>query len=170
MLLAFGLVAGCMLLLSVAPRRGATLTIAWDADQRQPQVAGYKVYYGTRSHVYDDFQDAGKAHNCRIGALADRTTYYVAVASYDLTGTESTLSREVAGMARSEWPALALRGAGDRRGCDGGRAAPLPFESAIQFLMSRFRVRLAALFASIPWPVADRGGRLSPNGDGKSPL
>lgn len=145
--MAGGLLVGCVLLLDVAPRRGAMLTIAWDADQRQPQVAGYKVYYGTRSHVYAAFQDAGKAHSCRLGALADRTTYYVAVASYDLTGTESALSGEVAGMARSEWPALALRGAGDRRGCDGGRAGPLPFESAIRFLISRFRVRLAALLA-----------------------
>ena len=74
----------------------AQVTLAWDRNA-EPNVEGYKVYYGTASRDYDWFIDVGDVTSITITDLTDGFTYYFAATAYD-TATpplESTYSDEV---------------------------------------------------------------------------
>ncbi|MDH3973937.1 MAG: RHS domain-containing protein [Deltaproteobacteria bacterium] len=64
-----------------------------------PDIAGYKVSYGTSSGNYAQtlnwsYASAGwRSYN--LSGLTDCTDYYIAVSSYDLSGNESLLSGEL---------------------------------------------------------------------------
>ena len=45
----------------------ADVTLAWNAKQG-PDIAGYRIYYGTCSGIYTSRIDAGKVTNLRIDA------------------------------------------------------------------------------------------------------
>ncbi len=72
----------------------AQTTLAWDANT-QPEVVGYKLYYGTASGAYSGNIDAGKVTQYTISGLQDATTYYFAVTAYDAGRVESSYSNEV---------------------------------------------------------------------------
>ena len=72
----------------------AQVTLAWDANP-EPDIAGYKLYYGTSSGTYGQPQDAGNSTTATISDLAEGTTYYLAVTAYDSSGLESSFSEEV---------------------------------------------------------------------------
>ena len=74
----------------------AQVTLAWDRNA-EPNVEGYKIYYGTLSRDYEWFIDVGDVTSITITDLVDGFTYYFAATAYD-TATpplESTYSDEV---------------------------------------------------------------------------
>lgn len=91
-----GLLA-CFLVLGVAgvrPAAAAQATISWDAVAA-PDLAGYKVHYGTASGAYSTHIDVGNVLNKVIDNLVSNTTYYFVVTAYDSYGGESANSAEV---------------------------------------------------------------------------
>ena len=70
------------------------VSLAW-GNVTDPDLAGYKVYYGTRSRVYDKTIDVGTALTYTTPDLSEGVTYYFAVTSYDISNNESAHSSEV---------------------------------------------------------------------------
>ena len=71
-----------------------TLTLAWDPNL-EPDVAGYKVYYGTQSRDYIHVVDIGHQTSCTISGLTSGEVYYFAVTAYDIDNNESAFSVEI---------------------------------------------------------------------------
>lgn len=72
----------------------AQVTLTWDPNT-EPDLAGYKVYYGTSSRNYEVALDAGNWTSCVIGGLDEGKTYYFAATAYDSFANESDFSQEV---------------------------------------------------------------------------
>ena len=76
------------------------LTLVWDRNP-EPDIAGYKVYYGRVSGDYTKvvtvIPKPGFRPKATIGVTSSRTTYF-AVTAYNTNGVESDLSEEV------HWP------------------------------------------------------------------
>ncbi len=72
----------------------AFLDLAWDPNE-EPDLGGYRVYYGTTSGDYINFVDIGRATRYRLDNLLDDVTYYIALTAYDTAGNESDFSGEV---------------------------------------------------------------------------
>ena len=72
------------------------VTLAWDMNS-EPNVTGYKIYYGTASRNYDWVIDVGKVAEVTITDLPNGATYYFAATAYDNSNPpiESTYSDEV---------------------------------------------------------------------------
>jgi len=72
------------------------VTLAWDMNS-EPNVTGYKIYYGTASRNYDWFIDVGNVTSITITDLPNGSTYYFAATAYDNSNPpiESTHSDEV---------------------------------------------------------------------------
>jgi hypothetical protein len=79
--------------LSAPNAHSAQVNLAWDAST-DPNVVGYKVYYGTSSRSYQAVIDVGKSSTCTISNLAEGVTYYLAATGYDTSGAESDFSNE----------------------------------------------------------------------------
>lgn len=75
---------------SASPR----VLVAWDPNP-EPDIGGYKIYYGTNSQVYDVVVDMGNVTNAIIEDLTPGTTYYFAATAYNTIPLESDLSEEV---------------------------------------------------------------------------
>ena len=85
--------------LSIAPlciqsSYAAQVQLEWDRSL-DPNIAGYKVYYGTRSGDYSYVVDVGCTTSCVIAGLEDKRTYFFAAKAYDGFRTESDFSNEV---------------------------------------------------------------------------
>jgi hypothetical protein len=80
--------------LVVLPRDAASIAFMWDADQ-EPDVVGYKLYYGSASRAYTNHIDVGNVTTSSVAGLANGNTYYFAATAYDSVGLESTYSSEV---------------------------------------------------------------------------
>jgi hypothetical protein len=72
----------------------AQISIEWDANG-EPDLAGYRVYYGTSSGNYTASADVGINTHCVISNLAQGVTYYFAATAYDSEGNESGFSDEI---------------------------------------------------------------------------
>jgi hypothetical protein len=70
------------------------LSLTWDPNN-EPNIAGYKVYYGTVSSDYKFNVDVGKNTIVTISDLELSKTYYFAVTAYDVDGNESNFSAEI---------------------------------------------------------------------------
>ena len=77
-----------------------SVLVRWDT-QAESDLAGWKVYQGTQSRIYDGSKtvDAGMtastgAPYASIPGVGNNVLTYVAVTAYDLTGNESTFSAE----------------------------------------------------------------------------
>jgi fibronectin type 3 domain-containing protein len=70
------------------------VTLAWDPNT-EPQLAGYKVYFGTSTGVYTTTIDVQNVTTYTVTGLAPGQTYYFAVTAYDGSGDESGFSNEV---------------------------------------------------------------------------
>jgi hypothetical protein len=70
------------------------LTIAWDAN-KESDLAGYKLLYGTSSRNYTATIDVGKTTSYTITNLEEGVTYYLAAVAYDTSHNESTFSEEL---------------------------------------------------------------------------
>lgn len=84
---------------------GASFTLAWDPNQ-EPDLAGYKLYYGTSSGSYQQSVDVGNLTQYSLSGLQNGVTYYFAVTAYDTEGYESGYSNEVS--ARENLPPQAF--------------------------------------------------------------
>jgi hypothetical protein len=71
-----------------------SVRLGWDTNN-DPDVAGYKIYYGAASHTYTDVVVVGNTNNGTVTGLVVGTTYYFAATSYNGSGTESPFSKEV---------------------------------------------------------------------------
>ncbi len=80
----------------VSTAQAAHLDLAWDPNS-EPDLGGYKIYYGTESGNYINFIDVGNVTSYTMGSLLDGITYYVAITAYDSAGNESNFSGEVSG-------------------------------------------------------------------------
>jgi hypothetical protein len=80
------------------------IKLAWDPNT-ESDLAGYIVFYGTSSGVYDDCVDVGMgtlsggAISYSLTNLAKGQTYCIAVAAYDTSHNRSYFSNEVCGTA-----------------------------------------------------------------------
>lgn len=73
-----------------------TIGLAWGRNAKrfdEPAVAGYRILIGTSSGVYERAIDVGNvSRHLMRDVLEDAKTYYFVVKSYNVYGTESTLS------------------------------------------------------------------------------
>jgi hypothetical protein len=72
----------------------ASLNVTWDVN-KESDVLGYRVYYGTAPHSYRFSVDVGRETQCEILGVVEDMRYYVAVTAIDYSGNESVYSREV---------------------------------------------------------------------------
>lgn len=78
------------------------VTLAWEANQ-EPDLAGYKVYYGTNPGVYNGTTalegpspiDPGRATTVTFVGLDDTKEHYFTVTAYNFEGKESPYANEV---------------------------------------------------------------------------
>jgi hypothetical protein len=70
-----------------------TVTLVWDSSV-DPNVKGYKIYYGLASHHYTDCVDVKNVTSAQIAISSSGATYYFAATAYDKLGNESDSSNE----------------------------------------------------------------------------
>ncbi|MFX0202564.1 MAG: CFI-box-CTERM domain-containing protein [Candidatus Hodarchaeota archaeon] len=99
------ILAVSLFLLALFPAHlsASSLTLAWDPNT-EPDLAGYKVYYGTRSGDYDDAIDVGDVIQYTVWGLEPETRYYLALTAYDTSWNESDFSWEVSGITGDDPP------------------------------------------------------------------
>jgi len=88
-----------LILMGVLPFAwAAQIRLAWDANS-EPDLTGYKVYYGTASQSYGSPLDVGNVTTYTLTGLTQGQTYYLSVTAYDTSNNESNHSGEVSGAA-----------------------------------------------------------------------
>ena len=91
---------------------GNTVTLAWDANT-EPDLAGYKVYWGRSSGRYDNTPVptvAPSANPTFTTPALPNGTWYFAVTAYSTAGMESGYSNEVSkSIATAPAPPKSLR-------------------------------------------------------------
>jgi hypothetical protein len=70
------------------------VALAWDASPG-PDVAGYRIHYGTQSGVYTAVVDVGPALEGVVHGLTEGRQYYFGASAYNRWDVESVLSAEV---------------------------------------------------------------------------
>ncbi len=91
----FGLFLAFILLLGlIAQAQAAQVTLAWDANS-EPDLAGYKLYYGTSPGTYPNVMSLGLVTTYTVTNLTDGVAYYFALTALDTEGFESGKSNEV---------------------------------------------------------------------------
>jgi hypothetical protein len=72
----------------------ATVTIAWDRNP-EPDIAGYRISYGTVSGAYTNTVDVGNRLEYQIRGVDDGQKYYFVVQAYNSGGAVSPPSSEI---------------------------------------------------------------------------
>ena len=88
-----GVVALGLLGLVSVSEAAQNITLEWNTDS-DPQVTGYRLYYGTASGVYTQAVDVGGLTSATIPLTAG-TTYYAVVTGYNAAAVESLPSTEL---------------------------------------------------------------------------
>jgi hypothetical protein len=76
------------------------ITLAWgpvglnEDGSTLTDLAGYRLYYGISSRVYDDSYDVGDTTTTTLSDVGDGLTYFFAVTAYSTAGRESAYSTE----------------------------------------------------------------------------
>ena len=95
--LGIGFLASALTVLLLSPSASAAqVTLAWNGNG-DPDLAGYKIYYGTASKTYDKSIKVGNVTSFTVTNLT-ANKYYFALTAYDQAGNESGYSNEVS------WP------------------------------------------------------------------
>jgi hypothetical protein len=76
-----------------------TIKLAWDPST-DPDVAGYKVYYGTAPRIYGPGIDVGNVTTYALTGLIKGQKYYITITAYTKSNRESRFSNEVTGVAK----------------------------------------------------------------------
>ena len=87
-----------LLILSCPCTFAAQITLAWDANTA-PDLAGYKIYYGTASGTYESPINVGNVTIYTLTGLALGQTYFIAATAYSTSNSETGYSNEVSGVA-----------------------------------------------------------------------
>ena len=83
-----------LLAMKASAQGGLTATLAWDTSI-SADVAGYNIYYGTRSGVYTNSLSVDAyTTSTQISGLNAGTTYFFAVTAVDSASDESDFSPE----------------------------------------------------------------------------
>jgi hypothetical protein len=88
------LVSFALYSVAVVNANAGQVTLQWNANT-EPDLAGYRVHYGTSSRSYQYSTDVKNSTSCNISGLNSGTTYYFAVTAYDTHQNESRYSDEV---------------------------------------------------------------------------
>jgi hypothetical protein len=72
----------------------ASVDLEWDPNT-EPELAGYKIYWGTSNGNYTSSKDVGNNTLCTIAGLNEGQTYYFAATAYDGDGNESGFSNQI---------------------------------------------------------------------------
>ena len=89
-------------LLSFGNVHAFTVKLRWDPNT-EPDLAGYKLYYGTAPRNYNHTIDLGQVNSYQVDNLEDELKYYFAVTAYDIDGNESGFSNEVSVIELFPW-------------------------------------------------------------------
>ncbi len=81
------------------------VTLSWRANP-EPNIAGYRIYYGTESGNYTQLMVMGKMNSATVRGLLVGQTYYFAVTACDAKGYEGEYSNEVSKTVGQENNAL----------------------------------------------------------------
>ncbi|HEU6449358.1 MAG TPA: fibronectin type III domain-containing protein [Verrucomicrobiae bacterium] len=84
-----------LMMACAAVRGGQNITLKWKGIV-EPDLAGYKLYYGPASGTYTNYFSTGKATNVVLSGLTAGLTYYFAATAYTTNGIESVPSNEIA--------------------------------------------------------------------------
>ncbi len=76
----------------------AQIKLAWDPNT-EPDLAGYKIYWGKSSRSYENSVDVGNVTQYTLTGLTAGETYFIAATAYNLSNNESDFSNEVSGVA-----------------------------------------------------------------------
>jgi fibronectin type 3 domain-containing protein len=87
-------IAACPFMASAAVVPSAGVSLEWSANP-EPDVVGYKVYFGTESQNYTAVIDVVGATKTELPAVSLGSTYYLAVSAYNAAGDESPRSAEL---------------------------------------------------------------------------
>lgn len=85
--------------------RAGDVKLEWDAspDENTETFAGYRMWVGVASGVYNTFYNTGKVLAYTVKNLPEQVHYF-AVTAYDLDGNESDYSNEVFAFATNTEP------------------------------------------------------------------
>ncbi|MDY6987175.1 MAG: fibronectin type III domain-containing protein [Thermodesulfobacteriota bacterium] len=89
-----------LLLLSGTPAFSGELSLRWNSN-RESDIAGYKLHYGSASRDYECAVDVGSETSYTLSGLQGGRAYYCAASAYDTQGNESDLSEEVVHVVQS---------------------------------------------------------------------
>jgi len=84
----------CVIVFNSSFAIAGSLKASWNANT-EPDLAGYKIYYGESSGNYTNSINVGKVTQYAITQLQDGVTYYFVITAYDTAGNESGYSLEV---------------------------------------------------------------------------
>jgi hypothetical protein len=88
--------------ISAAPSASYNLTLAWSRNSsRSPEVAGYRVYYGTASKKYTNNIAVGNVATYVVSGLSTGVPYFFAITAYNTNGLESLFSKEFSYVLKS---------------------------------------------------------------------
>jgi len=68
--------------------------VRWRSNT-EPDLAGYRIYFGNLSGTYTDWRDAGSVTRTIVSGIPDSGHVFFAMTAYDVYGNESIYSREV---------------------------------------------------------------------------
>jgi hypothetical protein len=83
-----------LIALPLSAAHAASVDLEWDPNT-EPELAGYKIYWGTTNGNFTSSKDAGKNTTSTITGLNEGTTYYFAATAYDGDGNESDYSNQI---------------------------------------------------------------------------
>ncbi|MEJ0089350.1 MAG: fibronectin type III domain-containing protein [Limisphaerales bacterium] len=86
-----------------------SVTLGWEPSL-DPNVKGYKIYYGTVSHNYNNVVAVENSTSATIGGLDSGTTYYFAATTVNAQNEESGFSNEAVYQVPTEVPTNAMVG------------------------------------------------------------
>jgi hypothetical protein len=72
-----------------------SISLSWDANKYDDDIAGYRVYYGQGSRAYGSPITVGNVIKYTVGGLTEGKTYYFSITAVDTSGNESNYSAEV---------------------------------------------------------------------------
>ena len=94
-ILAMTILMGLGAWLGASDLHSQEMHVSWE-ENTEPDLQGYKVYYGGESRHYGVAMDVGKNTEFTLNVLPAHSTVYFAVTAYDSSGNESDYSEEYA--------------------------------------------------------------------------
>ena len=106
--------AVCLLIQATSGAVAETVTLVWNANP-EPEIAGYRLYYGTTAEPFDKVIDV-KTTTATASDLITGVTYTFAATAYNIAGAESAYSTPVSYTPGSTRviPSAVLRGVSTR--------------------------------------------------------